>query len=89
MFGTDEIIGSVAPAYKFDALVRRKDLSRYDDRLLVRTNLIDAYDLLMGFVEKHLDDPFFLEDKQGHGGRDSGSGGICARCEICGWSRWG
>ena len=62
MFGTDEIIGSVAPAYKFDALLRRKDLSRYDDRLLVRTNLIDAYDLLMGFVEKHLDDPFFLED---------------------------
>ena len=61
MFGTDEIIGSVAPAYKFDALLRRKDLSRYDDRLLVRTNLIDAYDLLMGFVEKHLDDPFFLE----------------------------
>ncbi|MBT7065192.1 MAG: winged helix-turn-helix transcriptional regulator [Verrucomicrobia bacterium] len=61
MFGTDEIIGSVAPAYKFDALLRRKDLFRYDDRLLVRTNLIDAYDLLMGFVEKHLDDPFFLE----------------------------
>ncbi|MDP6526171.1 MAG: putative DNA binding domain-containing protein [Kiritimatiellia bacterium] len=61
MFGTDEIIGSVAPAYKFDALVRRRDLARYDDRLLVRTNLIDAYDLLMGFVEKHLDDPFFLE----------------------------
>ena len=61
MFGTDEIIHSVAPAYKFDAILRRKDLARFDDRLLVRTNLIDAYDLLMGFVEKHLDDPFFLE----------------------------
>jgi ATP-dependent DNA helicase RecG len=27
----------------------------------VRTNLIDAFDLLMSFVEKHLDDPFYLE----------------------------
>ncbi len=61
MFGTDEIIQSVAPGYKFDALLRRRDTDRYDDRLIVRTNLIDAFDLLMGFVEKHLDDPFYLE----------------------------
>jgi len=61
MFGTDEIIQSVAPGYKFDALLRRRDTERYDDRLIVRTNLIDAFDLLMGFVEKHLSDPFYLE----------------------------
>ena len=61
MFGTDEIIQSVAPGYKFDALLRRRDTDRYDDRLIVRTNLVDAFDLLMGFVEKHLDDPFYLE----------------------------
>ncbi|MFA4947863.1 MAG: RNA-binding domain-containing protein [Candidatus Krumholzibacteriia bacterium] len=61
MFGTDEIIQSVAPGYKFDALLRRRDIERYDDRLIVRTNLIDAFDLLMGFIEKHLDDPFYLE----------------------------
>jgi len=61
MFGTDAIIQSVAPGYKFDALLRRRDTDRYDDRLIVRTNLIEAYDLLMGFVEKHLDDPFYLE----------------------------
>lgn len=61
MFGTDEAIQAVVPAYKFDALVRRKDTDRYDDRLTVRTNLIEAYDLLMGFVAKHLNDPFFLE----------------------------
>ena len=61
MFGTDAIIQSVAPGYKFDALLRRRDIDRYDDRLIVRTNLIDAFDLLMGFVEKHLDDPFYLE----------------------------
>lgn len=28
---------------------------------MIRTNLIDAYDLMMGFVEKHLNDPFHLE----------------------------
>jgi len=61
MFGTDEIIQSVAPGYKFDALLRRRDTERYDDRLIVRTNLIDAFDLLMGFIEKHLSDPFYLE----------------------------
>ena len=61
MFGTDEIIQSIAPGYKFDALLRRRDTERYDDRLTVRTNLIDAFDLLMGFIEKHLDDPFYLE----------------------------
>lgn len=61
MFGTDEIIQSIVPGYKFDALLRRHDTDRYDDRLTVRTNLIDAFDLLMGFVEKHLPDPFYLE----------------------------
>jgi ATP-dependent DNA helicase RecG len=61
MFGSDEIIQSVAPGYKFDALLRRRDTDRYDDRVIVRTNLIDAFDLLMSFVEKHLDDPFYLE----------------------------
>ncbi len=61
MFGTDTIIQSIVPGYKFDALLRRRDTERYDDRLIVRTNLIDAFDLLMGFVEKHLDDPFYLE----------------------------
>ena len=46
---------------KFDFLLRRRDTERYDDRLTVRTNLIDAFELLMGFVEKHLNDPFHLE----------------------------
>ncbi len=61
LFGKDETIQSVVPAYKIDALLRKHNLDRYDDRLTVRTNLIDAYDLLMGFIAKHLNDPFFLE----------------------------
>ncbi len=61
MFGTDSIIQSVAPGYKFDALLRRRDTERYDDRELVCTNLIDSFDILMGFIDKHLNDPFYLE----------------------------
>lgn len=61
MFGYDATIQSLVPGYKFDALLRRRDIERYDDRLTIRGNLIDAFDLLMGFVEKHLDDPFYLE----------------------------
>jgi ATP-dependent DNA helicase RecG len=64
MFGTDATIQNVAPGYKFDALLRRRDTERYDDRLQVYTNLIDAFDLLMGFVGKHLNDPFYLEGTQ-------------------------
>jgi ATP-dependent DNA helicase RecG len=44
-----------------NALLRRRDTERYDDRMIVRTNLIDAFDLLMAFVEKHLNDPFYQE----------------------------
>ncbi|MDR0221393.1 MAG: putative DNA binding domain-containing protein [Lachnospiraceae bacterium] len=33
-----------------------------DDRLIVQTNLIESYGLLMGFAEKHLPDKFYLED---------------------------
>lgn len=37
-------------------------MDRYDDRLIVETNLIESYDLLMDFVAKHTDDRFFLVD---------------------------
>ena len=37
---------------------------RYDDRLDIRTNLLDAYDQLMAFVAKHLPDSFHLEGAQ-------------------------
>ena len=64
MFGSDATIQELVPGYKFDALLRRRDTERYDDRLIVRTNLIDAFELLMGFVEKHLNDPFYQEGTQ-------------------------
>ena len=60
-FGTDELIQSILPAYKIEALLRKENTDRYDDRLTLRTNLIDTYDLLMIFIEKHLNDPFYLK----------------------------
>jgi ATP-dependent DNA helicase RecG len=64
LFGYDETIGSILPAYKVKALVRRENLDRWDDRLTLRTNLIDSYGLLMDFIRKHLPDKFFLEGGQ-------------------------
>ncbi len=61
MFGREEVILSMLPHYRTDALVRRVNLDRYDDRIDVRINLVDAYDQLMQFIAKHLPDPFFME----------------------------
>lgn len=61
LLGRDELISQVVPHFRVDALLRRHDLQRYDDRLDIRTNLIDTYEQLMGFVQKHLPDPFYLE----------------------------
>ena len=60
LLGTDEVIGDVLPAYKTDAIVRQKNLDRYDDRLTVRTNLLDSYSALIAFAQNHLPDPFVL-----------------------------
>lgn len=64
LFGKDETILSVLPHHKTDCIYRVKNLDRYDDRDDVRTNLIESFDRLMAFVEKHLDDKFYLEGNQ-------------------------
>lgn len=61
LLGKDEVIQSVLPHFKTDAILRRVNLDRYDDRDDIRTNLIESYDRLMAFVAKHLPDPFYLE----------------------------
>jgi ATP-dependent DNA helicase RecG len=62
LFGRDELILSCTANYVTDAICRREDLNRYDDRLIVKTNLIDAFDQLMDFIAKHTLDRFFLID---------------------------
>ena len=70
LLGKDDVIASIVPAYKTDAYVQRDDVDRYDDRIVVKTNLIEAYDALLGFAQKHLPDKFFLDGTQSISLRD-------------------
>lgn len=63
LFGSDDVISDVCPAYKTDAIVRKEDTDRYDDRLTVSTNLIESYDQLFDFIRRHLPDRFALEER--------------------------
>ena len=61
LLGKDDVILNVAPAYVTDALVRKVNVDRYDDREIIKTNLIESYSQLLGFGRKNLPDKFFLE----------------------------
>lgn len=47
LLGNDDLIMDICPAYETDALVRRVNVDRYDDREIIRTNLIESYGQLM------------------------------------------
>lgn len=64
LLGTDEVIRSVVPDFRIDVIKRVDNVDRYDDRLDIRTNLIESYDKIMQFIEKHLPDNFYLEGSQ-------------------------
>ena len=64
LFGKDETIRSAIPYYKTDAIYRKDNPDRYDDRDEIKCNLIKSYDRLMSFIEKHLDDKFYMEGEQ-------------------------
>ena len=64
LFGKDEVIQTVLPFFKIDAIVRKKNIDRYDDRDYIQCNLIEAYERLMNFITKHLPDKFYMEDDQ-------------------------
>ena len=61
LFGKDETIQSALPHHRTDAILRKINLDRYDDRDDIRTNLLESYEKLTQFVAKHLNDPFYLE----------------------------
>ena len=71
LLGTDESILQVCPAHRTDLILRKVNVDRYDDRDLVRTNLIDSYDRILAFVKKHLPDPFYLEGIERRSLRDA------------------
>ncbi|NDV96902.1 AAA family ATPase [Dysgonomonas sp. 521] len=66
VFGKDITIQNILPAYKFDILVRQNNLDRWDDKLTMRTNLIDTYLQSMDFIRNrsNLPDKFYLEGDQ-------------------------
>jgi len=61
LLGKDCVIKAINPAFTTDALVRKVNVDRYDDRDKISTNLIESYDRLMAFASKHLWDKFYLE----------------------------
>lgn len=65
VFGADETIGNILPAYKLDVMVRRENLDRWDDRLPpMRTNLVDTYVKVLDFVKTKWPEKFFTEGEQ-------------------------
>lgn len=61
LFGRNNTIMSVLSQHKTDAIFRVENKDRYDDRDVVITNLIDSYDRLISFGQKHLNDLFILD----------------------------
>jgi ATP-dependent DNA helicase RecG len=64
LFGKDLTIQNLLPAYKVEAMLRIKNKDRWDDRLTLRTNLIDTYLKLKEFINKHLPEKFYMEGDQ-------------------------
>ncbi len=61
LFGKSEVIKDLCPAYCTDAILRKVNIDRYDDRDYIDCNLIEAYDRLLEFGRKHLNDKFFID----------------------------
>jgi ATP-dependent DNA helicase RecG len=64
IFGSELMIQTALPHYRTDAILRRDNLDRYDDRDDIRVNLLRSYERLMQFIAKHLNDKFYLEGDQ-------------------------
>lgn len=64
IFGTEQTIQSLLPAYKTEVMVRIANPDRWDDRLTLRKNLIDAYLETKQFIYKYLPEKFYTEKDQ-------------------------
>ena len=78
LFGKDSSILSVLPQHKTDAIFRVENMDRYDDRDVIITNLLETYDRLIAFGQKHLSDPFVQEGVQSVSARDRILREICS-----------
>jgi ATP-dependent DNA helicase RecG len=64
IFGKDTTIQSLLPAYKVEGIVRQENIDRWDDRITLRKNLIDTYQEIKSFINKHLPEKFYMEGDQ-------------------------
>lgn len=64
IFGKETTIQSIVSAYKVEAMLRKKNVDRWDDRITLRKNLIDTYIELKEFINKHLPEKFYTEGDQ-------------------------
>ena len=78
LFGKDSTSMAVLPQHKTDAIFRVENLDRYDDRDVIITNLLDSYDRMIAFGQKHLNDPFVLDGLQRVSARDNILHEICS-----------
>jgi len=63
VLGTERTISNVLPHFKTDALCRINDTFLYDDRDVIRCNMIRSLERLMTFAKKHLPEVPFLEER--------------------------
>lgn len=82
LFGTDETIMSCLSNFKTDAIYRNENMDRYDDRDIIITNLIDSYERLMQFIQKHTNDKFYLEGSHSVSIRDKIARELCSNLLI-------
>ena len=82
LFGKDEVIASALSYYRTDAILKVKDIERYDDRDDIKTNLLESYERLTNFIKKHLNDKFYIEDDQRINVRDVIARELCANLLI-------
>ena len=82
LFGKDDVIASALSYYRTDAILKVKDIERYDDRDDIKTNLLESYERLTNFIKKHLNDKFYIEDDQRINVRDVIARELCANLLI-------
>mgnify|MGYP000618541532 FL=1 len=82
LLGKDDVIASALSYYRTDAILKVKDLERYDDRDDIKTNLLESYERLTNFIKKHLNDKFYIEDDQRINIRDVIARELCANLLI-------
>jgi ATP-dependent DNA helicase RecG len=70
LFGTPHAIHYALPNYTIDLLCRVNDTMLYDDRDLLKCNLMTAYPRIMDFIKKHLPEQPYIEDMQRFSLRD-------------------